>query len=68
MAGEIKTVGQFIDLVYEMRKAQKRSARTYLSHDITVTRSLERKVDSVLAEREHKKKMMRDNNQPELFG
>lgn len=65
---EVKTVGQFLDLVKEMRMAQKKAAKTFLAKDISYSQRLEREVDRLLNEREKKKTMANMPKQPELFG
>lgn len=67
MDREIKTVGQFIDLVSSMRKAQKRAAKTFSIRDTNNAKSLEKQVDAVLRDRESRKKAVIDQNQPSLF-
>lgn len=49
---EITTVSQFVRAVSEMRKAQKKSARTFLDADKSEAAALERVVDKALTVRE----------------
>ena len=57
------TTGEFADLVFAMRKAQKSYFRTRLQRDLALGKSLEKKVDDALAERAN----ARRPRQPELF-
>ena len=49
---EITTVSQFVRAVSEMRKAQKKSAHTFLDAYKSEAAALERVVDKALTERE----------------
>lgn len=58
------TVGEFADLVKNMREAQVKYFRTRVPSDLTVCKSLEKQVDKALADREKK---LLDSVQPKLF-
>ena len=50
------TVGDFINIVKEMRKAQKEYFRTRSQASLTKSKELEKTVDKLLAERENRNK------------
>lgn len=61
---EVKNYGDFVDLVAEMRSAQKRYFCTRLEKDLTESKSLEKQVDEVL--KEHLARRY-NKQQPALF-
>ena len=50
------TVGEFINIVKEMRKAQKEYFKTRSQASLTKSKELEKTVDKLLAERENRNK------------
>ncbi|ULQ59219.1 hypothetical protein K7I13_12050 [Brucepastera parasyntrophica] len=54
MAREIKTLGDFIRLVVEMRAAQKLYFRTHSPSDLQKAKNLEKEVDGAIADREER--------------
>lgn len=50
------TVGDFINIVKEMRKAQKEYFKTRSQASLTKSKELEKTVDKLLAERENRNK------------
>lgn len=58
------TTGEFADLVFKMRKAQKKYFRTRLQSAMTESKSYEKEVDRILEERQ-KRETERQN--PSLF-
>ncbi|MBQ3838241.1 MAG: hypothetical protein II814_14095 [Treponema sp.] len=45
------TTGEFADLVWKMREAQKNYFKTRLQRDLKLSKEIEKKVDDVLAAR-----------------
>ncbi len=56
------TTGEFADLVFAMREAQKNYFRTRLQRDLKLSKEMEKKVDDALAAREAARRPV----QPEL--
>lgn len=56
------TTGEFADLVFAMREAQKNYFKTRLQRDLKLSKEMEKKVDDALAAREAARRPV----QPEL--